>query len=133
MIQSFGRRLLPRFHFLRYKAATNIQAAWRSYDARSNYRKCKGATKIQAAWRSFDGTMTFLHFLTDVIMIQGVAKAWLGHRAAPIKIQAGTRGYFVRQQQKELHSSVMMQCAWRQHMAEKELRRLRAAMCSQKY
>jgi myosin heavy subunit len=77
-IQTFARRRLVVFHApfpLSSRQGSSKDSSSLEVIRCLNYRKCKAATKIQAAWRSFDGTMNFLHLLADVIIIQGVAKA----------------------------------------------------------
>lgn len=136
MVQSLWRCYSIRVVYLELQAAIKLQSAWRRYVCESSYREHKAATKIQSRWRSYDCTMNYLHYLADVLTVQGAVRAWIRRReqaklfrTAAIKIQSVARLGLARNHVGKVMAARSIQIAYRRHVGCSQLRRLRAACC----
>jgi hypothetical protein len=119
------------------KAATLIQAKWRSYDCTMNYlhfladvlivqstirrflvlkrvRKMRNdaATKIQSVWRGFVCYADYMFSIADIVVIQKVARRWLA-----------TQHVKKLRNFKHCESAVVLQRHWRKYLYARRIQR----------
>jgi hypothetical protein len=94
-----GRRQLERLHDIKKEceSATRIQALWRCHSQHQKYVQYKlakaAATKIQSAWRSYICYTDYIFTLADIVLIQRLARKYIGRMHAATTIQKTWRKY----------------------------------------
>jgi hypothetical protein len=110
IVQSVARRWLATQRANRIRKIVIVQSVarrWAVYNMlreEENQIEHEAATKIQAAWRSFQATTDFIFALADIIIVQRSVRQWLAvkelkdlkQEARAIKIQCLWRGYKAR-------------------------------------
>jgi len=153
-IQSFYRGMRWRRELaIQHNCSTTIQSAWRGYSAQVTYqfdivdiiivqsifrrrsaqrlhasiihkKHTEAAVVIQTCWRTYDCTMTYLHSIADILIVQSVVRRWIAMRFVPlyraevhnrnaVTIQTVSRGWSARMMLKKMKASIQIQSAWR--------------------